>query len=98
MEWAASAKIPISMGPLIDLTAGHFPDWLLHWVGDLPNLAAFFSDFLATLIARYKDRRDLVPCGQQSDRAPYRITDTNDTPWNRFGNSKIKYSGIFRMT
>ena len=56
VDWAASAKIPISMGPLIDLTAGHFPDWLLHWVGDLPNLAAFFSDFLATLIARYKDR------------------------------------------
>ncbi len=54
IEWATAAKLDISVGPLIDLADGPFPDWLTTWTGDLPNLAAFVSDFVATVVHRYK--------------------------------------------
>ncbi len=54
VEWATAAKLEVSIGPLIDLTDGPFPDWLTAWNGDLPNLAAFVSDFVATVVHRYR--------------------------------------------
>lgn len=54
IEWATAAKLDISVGPLVDLADGPFPDWLTTWTGDLPNLAAFVSDFVATVVHRYK--------------------------------------------
>jgi hypothetical protein len=54
VEWATAAKLDISVGPLVDLADGPFPDWLTTWAGDLPNLAAFVSDFVATVVHRYK--------------------------------------------
>lgn len=54
VEWATAAKLDISIGPIIDLADGPFPDWLKGWAGDLPNLAAFVSDYVATVVQRYK--------------------------------------------
>jgi hypothetical protein len=54
VEWATAAKLEVSVGPLVDLADGPFPDWLTGWAGDLPNLAAFVSDFVATVVHRYK--------------------------------------------
>jgi len=56
VNWAAAEKLHVSIGPLVDLSSGRCPPWLLEWAGDLPNLAAFLSDFLGTLVHRYKDR------------------------------------------
>jgi hypothetical protein len=54
VEWATAAGLEISVGPLVDLADGPFPDWLNAWSGDLPNLAAFVSDFVATVVQRYR--------------------------------------------
>lgn len=54
VEWASAAGLEVSMGPLVDLADGPFPDWLNNWSGDLPNLAAFVSDYVSTVVQRYK--------------------------------------------
>lgn len=56
VDWATDAGLAVSIGPLIDLTFGPFPDWLSQWEGDLPSLAAFMCDFVETIITRYRDR------------------------------------------
>ena len=56
VDWAVAADLDVTIGPLIDLANGRFPDWVNNWKGDLPNLAAFFTDFLATVMNRYRDR------------------------------------------
>ena len=56
VDWAVGAGLGVSVGPLIDLTHGPFPDWLGESDGDLPTLAAFMCDFVETAIARYRDR------------------------------------------
>ena len=56
VDWAEDAGLAISIGPLIDLTAGSCPDWLAQWDGDLPSLAAFVCDFVETIISRYRER------------------------------------------
>jgi Glycosyl hydrolase family 10 len=56
VEWATAADLDVSVGPLVDLADGRFPDWMAGWHGDLPNLAAFLTDFLATVMSRYRDR------------------------------------------
>ena len=61
---ARDAGLPITGGPVIDITPGMLPDWAVGWRGDLPTLAAFMCDFLETVIARYKaDVRRWVVCG-----------------------------------
>jgi hypothetical protein len=56
VDWAISADLDISIGPLVDLANGRLPTWLDSWHADLPNLAAFLTDFIGTIINRYKDR------------------------------------------
>lgn len=56
VDWAEAAGLAVSIGPLVDLTAGPFPDWLDQWAGDLPSLAAFMCDFVETAMTRYRDR------------------------------------------
>lgn len=56
VDWALDAGLHVSIGPLVDLTAGPFPEWLTQWEGDLPSLAAFMCDFVETIVTRYKDR------------------------------------------
>lgn len=54
VEWATAAGLEVSIGPLIDLADGPFPDWLAASYGDLPNLAAYVSDFVGTVVQRYR--------------------------------------------
>jgi hypothetical protein len=53
--WASTMGLGVSMGPLIDLDAP-LPAWLLEWQGDLPSLTAFMSDFLGTIVSRYRQQ------------------------------------------
>jgi hypothetical protein len=55
--------MPITIGPVIDLAPGMLPSWSDGWHGDLQTLAAFMTDYLETLIARYRnDVRRWVIC------------------------------------
>jgi len=56
VDWAVNSGLDTSIGPLIDLQNDSLPDWLNQWQGDLPSLAAFMSDFVETVMARYRDR------------------------------------------
>ena len=56
IRWAEAAGLSISMGPLVDLSPATIPDWMLASAGDFPNLAAFLSDYVGTLVSRYRDK------------------------------------------
>ncbi len=58
VEVAETARLPVSIGPVIDLGPGMLPDWLGRWSGDLPTIAAFMCDYLETMMARYHGRVD----------------------------------------
>jgi hypothetical protein len=63
---ALAAKVPITGGPVIDLTPGMLPDWTRKWTrGDVSTPTAFMSDFLETIVKRYKGhiRRWVVVAG-----------------------------------
>jgi drug/metabolite transporter, DME family len=52
----------VIVGPLIDLASGTLPAWIAS-DGDSPTLAAYFCDFIETIVQRYKDRvRDWILC------------------------------------
>ena len=53
---AEAARLPVCIGPVIDLGPGMLPDWIGRWSGDLPTIAAFMCDYLETMMARYQDR------------------------------------------
>lgn len=54
VEYAASAGLTLSFGPLIDLAPGMLPPWAAGWHGDLPTLAAFMGDYVETVLTRYR--------------------------------------------
>jgi hypothetical protein len=54
VRWATDAGLEVSIGPIIDVADGAFPQWLRAWRGDVPTLTAFLSDFVATVVARYR--------------------------------------------
>lgn len=58
VEWAVGTGLSVSIGPVIDLADGAFPDWVRQWDGDLPSLAAFFCDFVEQLASRYGKKID----------------------------------------
>ncbi|HJZ60003.1 MAG TPA: endo-1,4-beta-xylanase [Gemmataceae bacterium] len=63
VNFARAAGLPITAGPLIDISPGMLPNWAAGWQGDLPTLAAFMCDYLETVIGRYKaDIRRWVVC------------------------------------
>ena len=60
---AKASDLPITMGPVIDISPGMLPSWAAGWESDLPTLAAFMCDFLETVIGRYQaDVRRWVIC------------------------------------
>ena len=56
VNWAGRTGLAVSIGPLVDLGEESVPNWVGEATGDFPNIAAFFSDFVGTLVARYRDR------------------------------------------
>lgn len=56
VRWATDAGLKVSIGPIIDVADGAFPDWLKTWEGDVPTLTAFLTDFVATVVARYRQQ------------------------------------------
>ncbi len=56
IDFATARGLPITIGPVLDISTGMLPDWAAGWGSDLPTLAAFMCDYLETVIARYRDR------------------------------------------
>jgi hypothetical protein len=54
VNFARSADLPITAGPVIDLSPSMLPKWAAGWERDFPTLAAFMCDFVETVIGRYK--------------------------------------------
>ncbi|MCS7021261.1 MAG: hypothetical protein NZ703_08065 [Gemmataceae bacterium] len=53
---AEQQGVPITAGPLIDLSVAALPEWLLVHRGDLPTLAALMCDYVESVIQRYHQR------------------------------------------
>jgi hypothetical protein len=62
IEWCRSNGLHVSMGPLLLLDARALPDWLALWEGDFENLFNFFSDYVRSVVERYRGRVDLWQC------------------------------------
>lgn len=62
---ALEAAVPITAGPLIDLSREALPEWLLVHQGDWPVLAALMCDYVESVIQRYRHaiRRWIVISG-----------------------------------
>jgi hypothetical protein len=53
LEWATKEGLPVTGGPLIDLSAMQLPDWLWVWERDLTSLGRFMSEYVAAALKRH---------------------------------------------
>jgi hypothetical protein len=56
IEWAHSAGLRISGGPLLELDDRGVPDWTYLWEGDFNSLLAFMLDHVRAVVERYRGR------------------------------------------
>jgi hypothetical protein len=56
VDWCVDQKLVIKGGPLIQWSPNSLPPWLWLWEDDYDNLLTFASDFVETVIARYRGR------------------------------------------
>ncbi len=56
VEWCLKHRLVVIGGPLVEWSPHALPDWLWLWEGDFSNLLSFMSDFIETVIARYRGR------------------------------------------
>jgi hypothetical protein len=56
MKWAEDHGLPVTAGPLIDMSPRGLPDWLWLWEGDLQSIASFCCDYVETAVGRYRGR------------------------------------------
>ena len=54
--WASAAGLRVTVGPILDPSPHSLPGWVDEWAGDLPSLAAFFCDYVESLITRYRGK------------------------------------------
>ncbi len=65
IEWCRLQNLYVIAGPLLPFDAHALPDWLALWEGDFDNLLQFFSDFIHTVVQRYRGKIDLWQCTSQ---------------------------------
>ena len=53
---AASRRLPVILGPLVDLTHGRVPDWLVFYEDDFDAVSRLALDFVRKVVGRYKGR------------------------------------------
>ena len=56
VEWCQSNKMTIWGGPLLLLDNEGLPDWLQLWQDDFDTLMTFVSDYVETVVARYRGK------------------------------------------
>jgi len=65
IEWCRTNNLHVSAGPLLPFDAHALPDWLALWEGDFDNLLGFFTDYIRTLVERYRGKVDMWLCASQ---------------------------------
>jgi len=78
LAWCRTSGLAVSAGPLVQLTAGSAPDWLLLFEGDLAGLQATVSDFLRAAVTRYRGQVDLWQCVGRANTADFLRLDEED--------------------
>lgn len=56
VEWAHSAGLRISAGPLLELDDRGVPDWTYLWEGDFNSLLKFMLDHVRAVVERYRGK------------------------------------------
>jgi hypothetical protein len=56
LAWCQKQKLPIEVGPLVDLRPGALPDWIWLWEGDFETISGLVADFVRQTVQRYKGR------------------------------------------
>jgi hypothetical protein len=56
VEWAHSAGMRISAGPILELDDRGVPDWTYLWEGDFDNLVSFMLDHVRAVVERYRGK------------------------------------------
>ncbi len=56
VDWCIANRLVIKGGPLIQWSQNSLPAWLWLWEEDFDNLLNFMSDFIETVISRYRGR------------------------------------------
>jgi hypothetical protein len=56
IDWAQSAGLKITGGPLLELDDRGVPDWTYLWEGDIESLLSFMLDHVRTVVRRYRGR------------------------------------------
>jgi hypothetical protein len=56
IEWARSAGLKITGGPLLELDDRGLPDWTYLWEGDADSLLGFMLDHVKAVVERYRSR------------------------------------------
>ncbi len=62
IAWCRSHKVATIGGPLLQLGGQGVPDWLYLWEGDFDNILAFVSDYVETVVTRFRGQVDLWMC------------------------------------
>lgn len=53
IEWLAKSRIPIRMGPLVNLDANHIPEWLSQYEGDYESVRSALVEHIRRVVERY---------------------------------------------
>ncbi len=71
LQWCQTHKLGVIGGPLVQLDGRGVPDWLYLWEGDFDNLMSCITDYVETVVARYRGRVAAWHCvaGMHAGRA-----------------------------
>jgi GH35 family endo-1,4-beta-xylanase len=58
IQWCRTHGLKILGGPLVQLDPQRLPDWLCLWEGDFDSLLSFASQFIRTVVSRYRGMVD----------------------------------------
>jgi len=67
IEWCQANKLAIAGGPLLNLEEQGLPAWLKLWTEDFATLMNFVSDFVETVVARYRGRVQIWECAGRAN-------------------------------
>jgi hypothetical protein len=56
VDWAHSAGLRITAGPILELDDRGVPDWTYLWEGDFDNLLKFMLDHIRAVVERYRGK------------------------------------------
>ncbi|MBX7072802.1 MAG: endo-1,4-beta-xylanase [Pirellulales bacterium] len=62
VAWCRQHQIPVVGGPLLKLDATGCPDWLFIWAGDFDNLISLVTDYVETVVERFRGRIAVWNC------------------------------------